>query len=93
MHMETPTSTETEQHKPPHMQAAPYVHHFDTYTLVNDLEERGAFTKKQSITLMKAVRGLLADNLDLAKEGLVSKSAVENVRYFISCPAITHVLY
>lgn len=28
---------------------------------------------------MKAVRGLLAVNLDVAKEGLVSKSDVENV--------------
>ena len=77
-------SAETqEEHKTPHLQAPPYVHHFDTFTLVKDLE-RGGFTHDQSVTLMKAVRILLAINLDVAKEGLVSKSDVENV-----CP-LTH---
>lgn len=66
------------EHKHPHLQAPPYVHHFDTFTLVNSLEQ-GEFTQEQSITLMKAVRSLLALNLDLAREGLVSKSDVENV--------------
>ena len=67
-----------EEHKPPHLQAPPYIHHFDTFTLVKNLEQ-GGFTQAQSITLMKAVRSLLALNLDVAREGLVSKSDVENV--------------
>ena len=64
--------------KSPHLQTPPYVHHFDTYTLVQQVEA-GDFTAEQSITAMKAVRGLLAHNLDVAKAGLVSKSDVENV--------------
>lgn len=76
--MEAPTSKKSEEHHLPHLHAPPYVHHFDTYSLVKDLE-KGNFTEEQSITLMKAVRGLLAVNLDVAKEGLVSKSDVENV--------------
>ena len=64
--------------KPPHLQTPPYVHHFDTYTLVQQVE-KGGFTTDQSITAMKAVRGLLALNLDVAKAGLVSKYDVENV--------------
>ena len=81
LHMEPPTSTAAEEHKTPHLHAPPYVHHFDTYGLVKDLEI-GGFTQDQSVTLMKAVRGLLATNLDVAKEGLVSKSDIENVRDF-----------
>lgn len=64
--------------KPPHLQTPPYVHHFDTYTLVQQVQA-GDFTNKQSITAMKAVRALLAHNLEIAKAGLVSKSDVENV--------------
>lgn len=67
-----------EEHKPPHLHAPLYVHHFDTFTLVRNLEKEG-FTQAQSVTLMKAVRSLLALNLDVAREGLVSKSDVENV--------------
>ena len=78
LHLEAPTSKKLEEHQLPHLHAPPYVHHFDTYSLVKDLE-KGNFTEDQSITLMKAVRGLLAVNLDVAKEGLVSKSDVENV--------------
>ena len=74
LQMESPD----EEHKPPHLHAPPYVHHFDTFTLVRDLE-KGGFTQAQSVTLMKAVRSLLALNLDVAREGLVSKSDVENV--------------
>lgn len=66
--------------KPPHLQTPPYVHHFDTYGLVQQVE-KGGFTTDQSITAMKAVRGLLAKNLEVAKEGLVSKSDVENVSF------------
>ncbi|MCJ1249916.1 hypothetical protein MMC30_007142 [Trapelia coarctata] len=80
LHLEVPTSKKAEEHHLPHLHAPPYVHHFDTYSLVKDLE-KGNFTEDQSITLMKAVRGLLAVNLDVAKEGLVSKSDVENETY------------
>ena len=72
------TAEERNAAKPPHLQTPPYVHHFDTYTLVQQVEA-GGFTEEQSITAMKAVRGLLALNLDVAKAGLVSKSDVENV--------------
>ena len=83
--LETVSQTEnladkqSEEHKPPHLHAPPYVHHFDTFTLVQDLQ-KGGFTEGQSINLMKAVRSLLALNLDVAREGLVSKSDMENVR-------------
>ena len=80
LHIEAPSSAKRKENHLPHLHAPPYVHHFDTYTLVKDLE-KGNFTQAQSITLMKAVRGLLAVNLDVAKEGLVSKSDIENV-YF-----------
>jgi hypothetical protein len=69
---------QTATEKAPHLQAPPYVHHFDTYTLVQQVEA-GGFTTDQSITAMKAVRGLLALNLDVAKAGLISKYDVENV--------------
>jgi hypothetical protein len=72
------TPEEENAAKPPHLQTPPYVHHFDTFTLVKQVEA-GGFTEDQSITAMKAVRGLLALNLDVAKAGLVSKSDVENV--------------
>ena len=79
LHMEAPTAPKSEESKPPHLQATPYIHHFDTYSLVKDLG-KGGFTDDQSITIMKAVRSLLASNLEVAKEGLVSKSDVENVK-------------
>jgi len=79
LHMPPPeTQEEEDAAKPPHLQTPPYVHHFDTYTLVQQVEA-GGFTPEQSITAMKAVRALLADNLDLARASLVSKSDVENV--------------
>jgi hypothetical protein len=78
-----PTAEEENASKPPHLQTPPYVHHFDTYSLVQQVE-KGGFTNEQSITAMKAVRGLLALNLDVAKAGLVSKSDVENVS-FLPC--------
>lgn len=78
LQMGAPTVEKPEEHKAPHLHAPPYVHHFDTFTLVKDLE-KGGFTEEQSVTIMKAVRGLLAVNLDVAKEGLISKSDVENV--------------
>ncbi len=79
LQMGPPTTDKPEDHKAPHLQAPPYVHHFDTFSLVKDLEG-GGFSEDQSVTVMKAIRGLLALNLDVAKEGLVSKSDVENVR-------------
>ncbi|ESZ93575.1 hypothetical protein SBOR_6058 [Sclerotinia borealis F-4128] len=81
LHMPPPDSAEAQDSlKPPHLQTPPYVHHFDTYALVQQVQG-GGFTKDQSITSMKAVRELLAINLDVAKEGLVSKSDVENETY------------
>lgn len=66
--------------KPPHLSPAPYVHHFDSYSLVKQLEA-GGYTNEQAITAMKAVRALLAQNLDVAQDGLISKSDVENETY------------
>ncbi|MDI1492498.1 MAG: hypothetical protein OHK93_003712 [Ramalina farinacea] len=45
------------------------------------LNTRGGFSAEQSVSVMKAVRGLLAQNLDVAREGLVGKSDVENEVY------------
>ncbi len=79
LQIETPTESKTEDdQKPPHLEAPRYVHHFDTFTLVRDLA-KGGFTEAQSVTLMKAVRSLLATNMEVACAGLVSKSDVENV--------------
>ncbi|KAF3400005.1 hypothetical protein F1880_008250 [Penicillium rolfsii] len=75
----TPTETQA-SHKPPHMSPAPYVHHFDTYSLVLDLS-KGGYSSEQSITIMKAVRTILQKNLDFAKQSLTSKSDVENEEY------------
>jgi hypothetical protein len=75
LHMPPPASS---QH--PHISKPAYVHHFDSYTLVKQLEG-GGYTQGQAITVMKAVRGLLAQNLDVAQEGLVGKSDVDNVGY------------
>lgn len=73
-----PDAVQSQEHKLPHLHTPPYVHHFDTFTLVRDLQN-GGFSEAQSITLMKAVRSLLAVNMDIAREGLISKSDVENV--------------
>ena len=74
-----PSSTNPDD-RPPHLSPAPYVHHFDTYTLVRDLS-KGGFSDEQSVTIMKAVRKLLQNNLDLARDTLISKSDVENESY------------
>lgn len=71
------------EHAHPHISKPPYVHHFDTYTLVKQLEA-GGYSKEQAITIMKAVRGLLAQNLDIAQDGLVSKSDVDNETYLFN---------
>ena len=65
---------------PPHLHPPPYVHHFDSYSLVKQLSG-GNYTLSQAITIMKAVRGLLSVNLDVAQSGLVSKADVENETY------------
>lgn len=70
----------TDAQKPPHLQPPPYVHHFDTWSLVRDLN-RGSFSEQQAVGLMKAVRGVLGENVDLARRALVSKSNVENVSF------------
>ncbi|KAH8695097.1 hypothetical protein BGW36DRAFT_428985 [Talaromyces proteolyticus] len=64
----------------PHLRPAHYVHHFDTYTLVKDLQA-GGFSEEQAITVMKAIRGILQDKLDLAEDTLTSKSDSENEEY------------
>ena len=63
-----PSDVHGEKHKHPHLVPSPYEHHFDTYSLVQDLA-RGDFTADQSVTIMKAVRLMLAVNLDIAKDG------------------------
>lgn len=77
LHMPGPSD---EAHKHPHLKTPPYVHHFDTYTLVRQLVMSN-YSEAQSITLMKAVRGILINNIILARAGLVSKSNVENETY------------
>jgi hypothetical protein len=66
--------------KHPHLTATPYIHHFDSYTLVKQLTA-GGYTLHQAILSMKAIRTLLASNLDVAQAGLVSKADVENETY------------
>lgn len=78
LHM--PSPQEQAERRPPHLKTPPYVHHFDTYSLVKDLTESG-FSQAQSVTVMKAVRDILTDNMELARDGLVSKSNIENETY------------
>lgn len=84
LHMPSPsaylTPTASPPQQPPHMAPPPYVHHFDTYSLVQDLAT-GGFSDKHSVTIMKAVRAILQNNLDFAKQNLTSKSDVENETY------------
>lgn len=63
----------------PSMTPPKYIHHFDSYSLVKQLQE-GGYSSDQAITMMKAIRTILAHNLDIAQEKLVSKSDIENVR-------------
>jgi uncharacterized protein YdeI (BOF family) len=79
LHMGPPEKKKPED-KPPHLAPSPYVHHFDSYSLVKQLEV-GGYTQTQAITAMKAVRALLAQHLDTAQGGLISKSDVENETY------------
>ena len=74
-----PEEAQNEEEKPPHLDTPRYVHHFDTWSLVRDLEG-GGLSQDQSVTIRKAVRGILGDNMELARRALVTKSNVENVR-------------
>ncbi|KAF5004947.1 hypothetical protein FDECE_8581 [Fusarium decemcellulare] len=79
LHMQPPESM-----KPgPAMCPPPYVHHFDSYSLVKQLQD-GGYTQEQATTAMKAIRALLAQNLDVAQSTLVSKSDVENETYLFT---------
>ncbi|KAM3536679.1 hypothetical protein MY4038_000134 [Beauveria bassiana] len=80
LHMQPPEQT-AQQH--PSMSPPPYEHHFDSYSLVKQLEE-GGYTSQQAIMSMKAIRKLLAKNLGVAQQSLVSKSDVENETYLFS---------
>jgi len=91
-HAEEHPSKTFDEHSPPikapHIEQPRYIHHFDTYGLVKrlssphtSLNDGGGWNEDQAITVMKAVRLMLADNTDLAKEALVSKSQLENEAY------------
>jgi len=84
---EKPTEGAKDELNIPHLHPPPYVHNFDSYTLVKEVE-KGGFTPEQAITAMKAVRMLLANNLEVAKNGLVSKSDVENVSFTTRAPGL-----
>lgn len=76
LHVEPPEPDTGKKHhnlKPP-----PYVHHFDSYSLVRQLQDEG-YSKGQSIEAMKGIRSLLAQNIEVAQQSLHSKSQVENV--------------
>lgn len=74
LHMQPPETMRSG----PAMCPPPYIHHFDSYSLVKQLQE-GGYSQEQATTAMKAIRALLAQNLDIAQSTLVSKSDVENV--------------
>ncbi|RGP78126.1 moz represents a chromatin-associated acetyltransferase [Fusarium longipes] len=83
LHMEPP-ETKTKTTRPgPAMCPPPYVHHFDSYSLVKHLQE-GGYSQEQATTSMKAIRTLLAENLEIAQSTLVSKSDVENETYLFT---------
>ncbi|UKZ77323.1 hypothetical protein TrVFT333_005043 [Trichoderma virens FT-333] len=67
----------------PSMTPPKYIHHFDSYSLVKQLQE-GGYSSEQAVTMMKAIRTILAHNLDMAQEKLVSKSDIENESYLFS---------
>ncbi|KAJ4141501.1 hypothetical protein NW768_000714 [Fusarium equiseti] len=86
LHMQPPemkTKTTTTTRPGPAMCPPPYVHHFDSYSLVKHLQE-GGYSQEQATTSMKAIRTLLAENLEIAQSTLVSKSDVENETYLFT---------
>ncbi|KAI1828414.1 hypothetical protein F4861DRAFT_181361 [Xylaria intraflava] len=78
--LQTTTTPPPDVSQHPHINKPTYVHHFDSYTLVKQLEA-GGYTQDQAITVMKAIRAILAQNLDIAQDGLVWKSDVDNETY------------
>ncbi|KAH7328621.1 hypothetical protein B0I35DRAFT_417906 [Stachybotrys elegans] len=81
LHLGPPEEMVDQQRKGhPPMQPPPYMHHFDTYSLVKQLQQ-GGYSQGQAVTAMKGIRTLLAQNLDVAQASLVSKSDVENETY------------
>ena len=76
--------------KAPHLDPPPYVHHFDTYGLVQRLIA-GGWDRRQAISIMKAMRQMLSDSTDLATKALVSKSNLENETYLFraACAELT----
>ncbi|KAL1838083.1 hypothetical protein VTJ49DRAFT_3075 [Mycothermus thermophilus] len=73
--------TTTASLKPPKKRTpTPYIHHFDSYTLVKQLTA-GGYSQGQAIVAMKAIRTLLAVHLKEAQQGLMSKSDMENETY------------
>ncbi|SPJ73600.1 uncharacterized protein FTOL_03330 [Fusarium torulosum] len=84
LHMEPPKTTATTTARlGPTMSPPPYVHHFDTYSLVKQLQD-GGYSQEQATTSMKAIRTLLAENLEIAQSSLISKSDVENETYLFT---------
>ncbi|KAJ4325336.1 hypothetical protein N0V84_003557 [Fusarium piperis] len=79
LHMEPPKT----MRPGPAMCPPPYIHHFDSYSLVKQLQD-GGYSQEQATTAMKAIRALLAQNLDVAQSTLVSKSDVENETYLFT---------
>ncbi|KAF2770767.1 hypothetical protein EJ03DRAFT_326109 [Teratosphaeria nubilosa] len=81
---ESPSEATVDEHAPsvkaPHIEPPRHVHHFDTYGLVNRLKE-GGWDDQKAVQVMKGVRLMLADNMDLAREALMSKSNIENESY------------
>ncbi|KAF5669632.1 moz represents a chromatin-associated acetyltransferase [Fusarium heterosporum] len=84
LQMEPPKVKEATTTRPgPTMSPPPYVHHFDTYSLVKQLQD-GGYSHEQATTSMKAIRTLLAENLEIAQSSLISKSDVENETYLFT---------
>ncbi|GKU01265.1 moz protein represents a chromatin-associated acetyltransferase [Fusarium langsethiae] len=83
LHMEPPETKTKTTRSGPAMCPPPYVHHFDSYSLVKHLQT-GGWSQEQATTSMKAIRTLLAENLEIAQSTLVSKSDVENETYLFT---------
>ncbi|KAG5947231.1 hypothetical protein E4U59_001744 [Claviceps monticola] len=64
----------------PHMTPPPYVHHFDSYSMVK-LLGGGGFSPDQAIESMKAIRTVLGGHIQVAQRNLVSKGDAENEAY------------
>ncbi|KAM0241242.1 hypothetical protein ACHAPO_002047 [Fusarium lateritium] len=83
LHMQPPETKAKTTRPGPAMCPPPYVHHFDSYSLVKHLQG-GGWSQEQATTSMKAIRTLLAENLEIAQSTLVSKSDVENETYLFT---------